>query len=342
MNSRDYWRKRFEMLENQSNQSALKYQKELEKAYAIALRDIEKDIGRWQARLSSNNEITLSAAKLWLDKEMLKEFHWTVEEYIAYGEKNAIDQGWMKQLENASARVHIQKLEAIKLQIQQHIEALYNSRIDDLTELMKEIYSEQYYHTVFEVQKGFKLGFTLHALDERRLNTVIKKPWTLDNRTFSDRIWRDKQLLVNTLHQELTISIARGEAAKKTISRFAKKMETSKYNAARLVQTEQAFFSSAAQKQAFNDLDIEQYEIIATLDNRTSAICQSLDGKTYDMKDYQVGITAPPFHVRCRTATAPFFVDDDVTDRIARGLDGKSYSIPSNIKYPEWKARFVK
>ena len=87
--------------------------------------------------------------------------------------------------------------------------------------------------------------------------------------------------------------------------------------------TESAYFASASQKDCFNDLDVEKYEIVATLDSHTSAICQKLDGKVLDMKDYQSGVTAPPFHCWCRTVTVPFF-DDDYGERIARDYDGKT------------------
>lgn len=43
--------------------------------------------------------------------------------------------------------------------------------------------------------------------------------------------------------------------------------------------TESAAFSSIAQKDCFKDLGVEEYEIIATLDSKTSDICQALDGK---------------------------------------------------------------
>ena len=42
-------------------------------------------------------------------------------------------------------------------------------------------------------------------------------------------------------------------------------MNTSKTNAGRLVMTESAYFSSVSQKDAFNDLEVEMYEIVATL-----------------------------------------------------------------------------
>ena len=74
--------------------------------------------------------------------------------------------------------------------------------------------------------------------------------------------------------------------------------------------TEEVYFSSAAQKDCFNELDVEQYEIVATLDSHTSDICWSLDGKVLLMKDYEPGVTAPPFHVYCQSTTVSCFEDD--------------------------------
>jgi NAD+--asparagine ADP-ribosyltransferase len=107
--------------------------------------------------------------------------------------------------------------------------------------------------------------------------------------------------------------------------------------------TEEAFFSSAAQKDAFNELDVEKYEIVATLDSHTSEICRELDSKVFPMKEYQPGVTAPPFHVWCRSTTVPYFDDNfgSVGERAARGEDGKTYYVPANMKYNDWMKSFV-
>lgn len=338
--TRSYWQKRFEMLEQAQHNKSASYYKDLEKAYIQTMQEMEKDIARWYQRFAKNNEISLDEAKRLLKSDELREFHWTVEEYIEYGKKNAINQQWMKQLENASSRVHISRLESLQLQLQQHVEKLYGGQIDGFERLMKETYQTQYYHTAFEVQKAFEIGFTLQALDETKLTKVISKPWTADGRTFSQKIWRDRNLLLDTLHTELIQSVARGEAPDRMISTIARKMNTSRSNAARLVLTESAFFSASAQRDAFGELDVEKYEIIATLDSRTSSICQSMDGKVFKLADFVPGVTANPFHPRCRTTTAPWF-EDDYSQRIARGKDGKVYYISSNIKYSEWKKHYL-
>ncbi|HAT7994160.1 TPA: phage head morphogenesis protein, partial [Clostridioides difficile] len=141
MKHKDYWRKRFEQLEEAQNNKSVKYYLELEKQYKLAMNSIEKDVLAWYNRFAKNEGISLLEAKKLLNTRELEEFKWSVEEYIKYGKENAINQKWMKELENASARVHITRLEALKLQIQQQVEVLYGNELDGIDKLMRDIYT---------------------------------------------------------------------------------------------------------------------------------------------------------------------------------------------------------
>ncbi|HAT4874804.1 TPA: phage head morphogenesis protein, partial [Clostridioides difficile] len=141
MKYKDYWRKRFEQLEEAQNNKSVKYYLELEKQYKLAMNSIEKDILSWYNRFTESEGISLLEAKKLLNTRELEEFKWSVEEYIKYGKENAINQKWMKELENASARVHITRLEALKLQIQQQVEVLYGNELDGIDKLMRDIYT---------------------------------------------------------------------------------------------------------------------------------------------------------------------------------------------------------
>lgn len=340
MKHSEYWRRRFEQVNESLLQHGENYNNDLEREYRRAAQNIEKDLTVWYKRLAVNNDISFAEAKQLLNKNELKEFHWTVDEYIKYGEENAVNQSWVKQLENASARVHISRLEAIKLQVQQHAEVLYGNQLDGLDKTMRKLYADGYYHTAFEVQRGLNVGYNLHQIDDRRIEAVIAKPWAADGRNFSDRIWQDKNRLINTLHTELTQSTIRGDPPDRAIQTMVDKLKVSKNNAGRLVMTESAFFASASQKDCFKDLDVEEYEIVATLDSYTSPTCREMDGKVFKMADYKPGITAPPFHGWCRSCTAPYF-GDNKGERAARGEDGKTYHVPSDMKYEDWKKVYV-
>ena len=107
-------------------------------------------------------------------------------------------------------------------------------------------------------------------------------------------------------------------------------MNVSKAKAGRLVMTETAYFSSAAQKECFKELDVEKYEIVATLDGHTSDICQEMDGKVFQMSEYEEGVTAPPFHVNCRSCTAPYF-DDEFTKGEQRAARAFNILFPKEV-----------
>lgn len=336
-----YWQERFTKEEERRNKDARAYLSSIEKQYDKALRNIEKDINNWYSRLAKNINISLREAKMLLSKNELEEFKWTVQEYIEKGQENVISKEWMKQLENASAKVHISKLEALKVQIQNEIEGLYGERLKGMEDYLGRVYGDTYYKSAFIIQKGIGIGWSLSALDTNKVNQIIHKPWAIDGKNFSERIWEDKAKLINTLHTGLTQNIIRGSAPDELIRQISKEFGVKKSAAGRLVMTESAAYSSKAQEQCFKDLEVEKYEVIATLDTSTSAICREMDGKVFPMKDYLVGVTAPPFHPNCRTCTAPYFEDDVTSKRAMRTEDGKTEYVSANMKYEEWYKKYV-
>lgn len=347
MQMSSYWADRFISEEERRDRDNRRYYSTIEKEYNKVLAGLEKDIEYWLGRIAKNNDISFSGAKELLSKKELQEFKWTVEEYIKKGEENRVSGQWLKQLENASARVHIQRLEALKIQIQDRIENMYTTRDRSMEDYLCRVYKDTYYHTVFEIDKGIgSIQSSFNKLDDRKVSQIIHKPWAIDGKDFSTRIWEDKANLVNTLHTGLTQSLIRGgnlDDVVNDISQFvSSKIKNKKYVASRLVTTESAAYASKAQEQAYKDLSVDKYEILATLDLHTSDICQDLDGKIFDRKDYQVGVTAPPFHPNCRTVTVPWFLDDvDTGERVARGKDGKVGYVPQNMTYKEWYNKYV-
>lgn len=342
MTNAEYWKQRFTQLEAAQNRKGATAYLEMEKQYKAAQNELEAQIARWYQRFADSNGISLAQAKQWLKGQDLAEFKWDVKEYIKYGKENAINGAWMQELENASSKFHISRLEALQIQTQNSLETMFAQQLGTMKKALSDVYTSGYYHTAYAVQQGFGLGWDIAGLDQVQIEKVLSKPWAVDGYNFSTRIWNSKTKLIGEVHNELSKNLLTGADPQKAIDSLAKKMGTSKSNAGRLVMTEQAYFSSAAQKDCFNDLDVEEYEIVATLDSHTSDICRSLDGKVFKMSDYKPGVTAPPFHVYCRSTTAPHFKDNfDAGERAARGADGKTYYVPDDVTYSEWKKAFV-
>ena len=81
----DYWEKRSLQLEEAQHRKAVEYYHDLEGAYNQAARDTQKDLLVLYNRLAANNNISLAEAKRLLTTNELKEFRWTVDQYIKYG-----------------------------------------------------------------------------------------------------------------------------------------------------------------------------------------------------------------------------------------------------------------
>lgn len=332
-----------EAIESVSHTSAQDYAKYVEGQFKRAQAAVNAEINMWYGRLASNNDISLSDAKKLLQADELEEFHWKVNEYIEKGKTLKYTDQWEKALENASAKVHINRLEAMKLQMQQQCEALYGDLSDGMNNILKKIYENGYYHTAYEIQRGIGVGWSLNGLDNRKIQKALKTCWTNDGKTYSDRIWQNKTKLINELNTTLTQSIIRGEDPQKAINQLSKRMNVSKNNAGRLIMTETAAMSAMSQRECFEDLDVEEFEFVATLDSHTSKMCRSMDGKHFKMSDYQIGVNAPPLHCWCRSCVAPYFNDEFTGGdrRVARGEDGKTYNVPADMSYQEWKRYFV-
>lgn len=344
MKTADYWKDRFEQIEKICHDKGAVTYREIEEQYRKAQREIESQISVWYQRFAVNNGITMQEARSLLTSGELAELKWDVNEYIKYGQQNAIDGKWMKQLENASARAHISRLEALKLQLQQQVEIVFGNQLDGIDKAMRAVYSAGYLHTAFEIQKGTGIGYTLAAFNQTLIDKILNRPWAPDGKNFSDRVWSNKQKLINELNTTLTQGIILGKDPSKIINAMSKKLDVSKTAAGRLVMTESAAFASRAQEDCFKELGVKEYEIVATLDSHTSEICQDMDGKVFKMSEREIGLNAPPFHVNCRTTTVPYFNDEwsKNTERAARNEDGDTYYVPDDMTYEEWKKEFVK
>lgn len=342
MRTSEYWEKRSLQLEESLHNKAERYVHDLEEQYTQAARDTHKEVLVLYNRLAANNGVSLAEAKKMLTTNELKEFRWTVDEYIKYGRENAISGEWMKELENASLRYRISRLEAMKVQMQHHAECVMAKEADGMTRMLSDMYTEGYYKTGHMVQSGLGIGHSFAALDTNKVDKVLSRPWAPDGKNFSERIWgQHRPQLVNDLHSGLTQMIARGESPDKLIDMISKKYNVSKKKAGNLVMTEAAYFSSKADQDSFKEMEVEEQRFVATLDSHTSDMCRDMDGKVFRTEDVIIGENAPPLHCRCRSVMTPYF-EGNVKGRMARNEEGNSEVIPEDIPYHEWERKYVK
>lgn len=340
--SSEYWRKRYKLVEERIYKYA-DNKDEIERLFKNSLANINKEIAVWLQKFEDNNNITYAEATRIIGSRELEELGWNVEEYVKKGVDNQYTRLWDRKLENASAKYHISRLEALKIQVIGICESMYGDVSNIITDTMKKVYTEGYYRTAYELSKGLNVGINVAKINENLLNYVINKPWADDGSNFSERIWgKYRPTLVNRLHKDLTDCIIRGINPQTLAAKYAKDFKASENAAANLLLTEYSQFAAMSNKDCLNDLGVEEYEVIETLDGRTCEQCQEMDKKHFPMNELKTGINAPPFHNRCRGTTCPYFDDEFTTNikRAARDENGKTIYI-NDMSYKEWKEKFV-
>ena len=341
MKNADYWRGRFAILENSAHKQADEYLQTLEDIYRETEHTVQRDIESWYQRFATNNNVTLAEARKMLTTGQLEEFKWTAEQYVKAAQQANLSPEWIKKLENASTRFHVSRLEAIQLQIQQQIELLYGNQVDGVDDLLKKLVSNGYTHGAFEIQKGIGLGWDFTALNQKKLETLLSKPWTTDGRTFRDRCWIKKRELVDSIQKELTQGLLRGDSPHKITDAIQKKFKVARYQAGRLVNTETSYLNALATKETYKELGVKNVEILETLDSLTCPICAGMDMKVIPLSEVEPGETVPPNLPTSRGTPAPANDPKYAGERAARNADGDVYYVPGNMNYSECKKTYV-
>lgn len=234
----------------------------------------------------------------------------------------------------------MKRLNALLLNAEKQYKEVYGIALNSATEFLKSIIPEAYYHTIFDVAQGVGVQPAFTAINTRLIDKIINEDWSGKN--YSKRLWANTDKLAEELREVLTEAAVTGESIYKTSQKVAQKFDTASYNAERLIRTETTYATNQAELLAYDELDIDEYEFVATLDTRTSPICQKLDGKIFKTKDAQAGKNLPAMHPNCRSTTIPHFKDGNPTMRTARDKNGKRITVPASMKYDEWYEKYIK
>lgn len=345
----DYWRGRYEALEEKLNaiaeEKSADYIRHVKTAYSRAQADMEKDIEAFYGRYAKNSRLTIQEARRRLTYPERKRLQMTLEDYIAEAQRLGLNAQWSARLEDAAAAYEVSRLEALNLGLRHSAEKLTGEVINAADGALGELYTESYLRNAYEYQRG-AAGFSVFASpDERLIKRTLARPWTKDGLNFSERVWgKYRPQLVYELETTFTSGIMRGKSPNKIVDDMWERLTESRSAAERLVITESAAISSMAQEECFNSLGVEEFENICAFDGATCDDCGARDGSHFPMGERQIGKNAPPFHPYCRCVTCPYYNDEFTkgATRAARDSQGYSTDVPADMSFDEWKQEYVK
>lgn len=169
------------------------------------------------------------------------------------------------------------------------------------TQILSDVYEESYYKTAFILDKGIEAGIDFALLKPEFVKAAVNMP--IEGKMFSDRIWANKDLLVNRVRQTVEQGMIQGTSIDKLARAVKNEFGRSAYEGKRLVVTETARCQSMAQYEIYSEAGVEQVMWSATLEDNCCADCQGYDGETFDLDD--PGKPEIPLHPLCRCAWIP-------------------------------------
>ena len=331
-----YWEKRQEEMYKAGEMTVNQYFTRLEKAFNQAKKELQKTIEAFYFRYAEENGISYAAAQRRLNAAELGD----LKDFIALVMQNI--GRYNQTVNNLSIKARITRYQALEAQVDAILRRLYAVDYEAMAEqTMAETYKEAYYRTWYGIDQYHGLHMDFAQIEPRTVETLLSYPF--NGAAFSSRLWKQKDHLQTQLMESVTTMLIQGKHPKTLAADFAKKMQSKKFDAYRLLHTESSFLMSEAAHAAYREDDVKKYQILATLDSKTCGLCGDLDGKVYDVDKAVVGVNMPPFHPLCRCTDVPYYDDESVDmSRTARDPEtGKTYDVPGNMTYKEWHAQYI-
>ena len=298
----DYWEKRQTELMKRLEKGTERTIDSLIQSYEKATKDIQKEITKIFNKFSQDGKLTKEEAIKLLNTKETKQFYDDLLEQINTIKDTDIKRKLLAKYNAPAYAYRISRYEALQKRIDIEIKKVAEVEKELTTERYIDTISETYYRNIFNIQQNLGYAFSFSNIDNKTINLLLNENW-IDKANFSQRIWNNSEFLGKYLRTNLTASAMSGKSINKIAQELADYMNVGIYNAVRLVRTEVNHFANEAEMLAYEELEIEKYRFIATLDNRTCEHCAELDNKVFNIKDRIPGKNYPPIHANDRCTT---------------------------------------
>lgn len=335
-----YWEDRGIQAIERMEESVSKALPELIESFEKSKKELNNEIFKFYGRYATENKISLADAQQLLDFKELKEFKGNLKAYKELS-MNSIGT-YNLELNNLSTKARITRLQALQFECDTILQRLYQQQKKAIEDTVSSIYKDQYYNALYDIEQytGFQYAFAKPSASA--IEQVLSQP--VQGANISTRLWRQDMDTGFKIRQTLNEMLTTGKPPQDFANNLSKiignhdkegNLTGKKYEAYRLLYTESAYSSNQANLDAYKSDGIEEYEVIATLDSKTSQVCREHDGKHYPIGKAITGENFPPFHVFCRTTTAPYTDLVFKSTRMARDENGKSVRV-DDVSYETW------
>ena len=329
--SADYWERVALLREISAQKHAGRAEAELRRIYSGTVKDIDEEIRKIFNRYSKDLDLTQEEAERLINAGISDKISLRLQELLARTKDPQQRNELMKRIHAQAYGARISRLEAVKQNIYMYFAEKGIREIETTKPVYDIIVEESYYRTVHDIAKGCDTGINFSLIPKRAIDEIVEAPW--HGVQFSRRVWNN----VNNVAEKAQEIVVRGLMGHKSYAKMAQELRdvenTTYYNASRLVRTQADHFLNLAEVKVYDELGIEEYRYLATLDERTCEKCAPLDNRIFKTSERVEGMNFPTIHPNCRCT---FTMSTEYARRWARDpLTGKGHKI-DNMSYDEW------
>ncbi|UQS85856.1 minor capsid protein (plasmid) [Apilactobacillus apisilvae] len=352
--NQNYWKTRALQTKVRAILMSNEYELALSKRMNGLKDDLQQRLKQFYTMYADNEGIPYDEANKILMNISSKHWEMTLDEF----KKKAIAGGYTKELNSEYFKSRIARLEDLEKQLIDLSTSFAGQEQFKFEKSLVDAFDNTYMRTNYNIQQGFNYFTTDFAhFDEEQLKVIVSKPWKPSN--FSSRIWPerpkqetkpksyDQRLMENyrnELPSQLMDSLLRstviGASYQEVTKEFSNRFEdVSKKSIHRLVITEMAHVANESSFMSYEDNGVEEYDYLATLENRTCSVCALLDEKNFKVSERVEGKNCPVMHPHCRCTTVAHVSEMPPIKRWSKNGNEREYV--DDMNFTEWKNKIA-
>ena len=184
---------------------------------------------------------------------------------------------------------------AKQAQLRNELQKLGEKQVSLLTKQFEIMFFDVYYSIAPEGLRAFS------TIDAAGVQQIINGIWVADGKNFSQRIWDNTERLIETLNEQLVLTVSTGRKPTELKRALQERFAVSYHRADTLVRTELTHIQTEAAKKRYEDYGIKEFEVLVDPDERTCDLCKELIGKRFPIS----GASPLPVHPNERCAIVP-------------------------------------
>lgn len=322
----------------------LKTEKLIEKEYLLLSEEVKQEVAELYARYGTEGLVDYNKLRVKLTQAELNMYENKIQSIISQN-REIEDEEILVELDKLKNYNSITVLDSKVNTIEALTLITVYKSIELVSQGLLETQESIKSYTNYDIQRKTGFATPVKKKTQQELMKFILEDDEFTGLTFTESIKSSRHRLVRDIRRSIATGVKRKESFQRLSKGLDKQVLGGKGGKSILntLRGETTRVISETALETYEEAGLDKYQFVATLDNRTTDVCSSLDGTIHNVVDAQEGVNMPKMHYGCRSTIAPYIPEDDLSERKRRArnpVSQQNYKIPADISYKEWNKKY--